>query len=198
MQLSTVIAARLRALEARASESEARLCAAETSLQRLMAREGTRRKAMAPTLFASGNEAAGAEEPAGYSVNALCQSMGGSFGRSTLYALWRAGQGPDFVRVKGRRLITREQRAAWLRKLEEQQRARESAEAEGAESAEAEGAESADGPTKPQGQPSTTIKGGRMAAQSASERISIGDRPRPRMAKRRHRMIGDKLCRHTK
>jgi hypothetical protein len=160
MQLSTAIAARLRALEARASESEARLGAAEASLQRLMAREGTRRKAVASMLPADGDEAAGAEEPAGYSVNAFCQSMGGSFGRSTLYALWRAGQGPDFVRVKGRRLITREQRATWLRKLEEQQRAQESAEAQGAETA--------DGPTKPQGRPSTPIKGGRKAAQSAS------------------------------
>ena len=121
MQPSAAISARLRAVEARLSEGEARLSDTEAQLRRLLAKEEKGRKLAAA---AGGGEVTDGEEPAGYTVEGICDSMGRGFGKSTLYVLWKEGRGPPFIRVKGRRIITREGRAAWIRQLEEEQRTR--------------------------------------------------------------------------
>jgi hypothetical protein len=45
------------------------------------------------------------------------------------------GKGPEFVRINGRRFITPEARAAWLRQLEAEQLAARMAEAKSADAA---------------------------------------------------------------
>jgi hypothetical protein len=49
-------------------------------------------------------------------VKEFCRRQGISTGH--LYSLWRRGQGPRFMQVGDRRLITREAGADWRRELE--------------------------------------------------------------------------------
>jgi hypothetical protein len=114
------------ALEARMSEQEATTAEQGELLKHLIAKDEVRGEA------AIDDDAARAERP-GYSVDALVASMGGALGRSGLYKEWREGRGPAFIRVRGRRFITPEQRAAWLRKMEAEQLATRMAEAKAAE-----------------------------------------------------------------
>jgi hypothetical protein len=51
-----------------------------------------------------------------YGVAEFCQRHGIS--RGYLYSLWRRGQGPRFMQVGDRRIITREAGADWRRELE--------------------------------------------------------------------------------
>jgi hypothetical protein len=119
MKPNAVVAARVRALEARQTEGEAMLAEHDEILRRLLE----------PAPAASPGNTAGGQRPEGYCVDALCRSMGGALGRSALYALWREGKGPAFIRVGGRRFIAPEARAAWLRKMEAEQLAARMAEA---------------------------------------------------------------------
>jgi hypothetical protein len=51
-----------------------------------------------------------------YGVAEFCQRHGIS--RGYLYSLWRRGQGPRFMQIGDRRIITREAGADWRRELE--------------------------------------------------------------------------------
>ncbi len=51
-----------------------------------------------------------------YSVDEFCEAHG--FCRATLYNLWRSGDGPRFMRVRDRRLISIEAAADWRRDME--------------------------------------------------------------------------------
>ena len=51
-----------------------------------------------------------------YSIDDFCEAHG--ICRATLYNLWKAGDGPRFMHVGRRRLITVEAAADWRRELE--------------------------------------------------------------------------------
>lgn len=50
-------------------------------------------------------------------VEEFCRRHGIS--RAYLYILWRRGEGPKYMRVGGRRLISREAAADWRRRMED-------------------------------------------------------------------------------
>jgi hypothetical protein len=52
-----------------------------------------------------------------YGVEAFCKRHG--FSRAYLYLLWRRGEGPRFMQVGTRRLISKEAGADWRRSLEQ-------------------------------------------------------------------------------
>ena len=51
-----------------------------------------------------------------HSVNEFCEAHG--ICRGTLYNLWRSGDGPRFMQVRGRRLISAEAAADWRSDME--------------------------------------------------------------------------------
>jgi hypothetical protein len=52
-----------------------------------------------------------------YSVDTFCKRHG--FSRAYLYLLWRRGEGPRFMQVGARRLISREAAIDWRRSMEQ-------------------------------------------------------------------------------
>jgi len=59
-------------------------------------------------------------EPDAYSIDEFCRRN--SLSRQFLYVLWDRGEGPRFMRVGTRRLISREAAAEWRRKMEHEAR----------------------------------------------------------------------------
>lgn len=57
------------------------------------------------------------EKPAAYSVDAFCRVH--SICRATLYNLWDRGEGPRFMKLGKRRLISAEAAESWRREREE-------------------------------------------------------------------------------
>jgi hypothetical protein len=53
-----------------------------------------------------------------YGVDQFCKRH--SFSRAYLYLLWKRGEGPRFMQVGARRLISREAAADWRQSLEHQ------------------------------------------------------------------------------
>lgn len=53
-----------------------------------------------------------------FTVNEFCARH--TFSRETLYSLWRKGQGPAFMKVGGRTIISKEAAAAWRRRGEKE------------------------------------------------------------------------------
>jgi hypothetical protein len=51
-----------------------------------------------------------------YGVEAFCKRHG--FSRAYLYLLWRRGEGPRFMQVGTRRLISKEAAAEWRKTME--------------------------------------------------------------------------------
>lgn len=51
-----------------------------------------------------------------YGVDAFCERH--DISRAYLYLLWKRGEGPAFMQVGARRLISKEAGAEWRRKLE--------------------------------------------------------------------------------
>ena len=56
-----------------------------------------------------------------YGVDEFCARNGIS--RAFLYLLWKRGEGPRYVVIAGRRRITPEHEAEWLKRLEQQPKA---------------------------------------------------------------------------
>jgi hypothetical protein len=52
-----------------------------------------------------------------YGVDTFCKRHG--FSRAYLYLLWKRGDGPRFMQVGARRLISREAASDWRRQMEQ-------------------------------------------------------------------------------
>ena len=57
------------------------------------------------------------EEKDAYSVDEFCRRH--DLSRAYLYLLWRRGQGPRFMQVGARRIVSKEAGADWRRSLEQ-------------------------------------------------------------------------------
>ena len=60
----------------------------------------------------------GVRTRAAYSIEAFCEDYGGIC-KATLYNMWKNGEGPRYMQVRGRRLISVEAAEQWRRDLEE-------------------------------------------------------------------------------
>jgi hypothetical protein len=60
----------------------------------------------------------GAEPKDAYGVDEFCARHGIS--RAFLYLLWRRGEGPAYMQLGGRRVISKEAGAEWRRRMERQ------------------------------------------------------------------------------
>jgi hypothetical protein len=56
-----------------------------------------------------------------YSIETFCKRHG--FSRAYLYLLWRRGEGPRYMQVGARRIISKEAGADWRRSMEKQPKA---------------------------------------------------------------------------
>ena len=61
------------------------------------------------------------EQNLAYTVNQFTVAL--NISRSTLYSLWRDGQGPKFIKVGNRTLIPRESATQWMQNLAQQETA---------------------------------------------------------------------------
>jgi hypothetical protein len=61
------------------------------------------------------------DEKDAYGIEGFCKRNG--FSRAYLYLLWRRGEGPKFMQIGARRLISKEAGAEWRRSLEKRPKA---------------------------------------------------------------------------
>jgi hypothetical protein len=66
----------------------------------------------------SNTQAVATEEQDAYGVDQFCRRN--NISRAYLYLLWRRGEGPKFIQLGARRLISREAATEWRRSLERQ------------------------------------------------------------------------------